>query len=308
MAIKRNRLNVAISKIIGISILGLQAVQAGNITVTTTEDSVAADSFCSLREAVDNANNDSQLHGDCAAGSAKDLIVFDPALSARTINLSSTILINSSIDINGDISGDDNPNITINGNSNQIFLNTSAALGVNALNLTGGNSTNGGAIRVFEGSMNMTNCLVTNNGDSNGSGGGLYLRGNGTTTIDNSTFIGNTAFFGGALYIRGHQLTINNSTISGNIAYGAGGGLYSTTNGIVNINNSTIETNATLFGGGGIHHNYGGDLVIQNATLVGNSAETGGGVNIIQGFLIIRGSLIAANTATYGGGLASYFP
>ncbi|MEO6062936.1 MAG: choice-of-anchor Q domain-containing protein, partial [Thermoflexales bacterium] len=61
--------------------LGLSAPQvalAAGITVTTTDDVVADDGVCSLREAVYNSNTDSQQFagaGECAAGSGPDTIM-----------------------------------------------------------------------------------------------------------------------------------------------------------------------------------------------------------------------------------------
>ena len=67
---------------------------ADTITVDTLDDIVASDSACSLREALDNANNNDGAHPDCAAGAGDDLITFDASLftaGQASIELASTL-------------------------------------------------------------------------------------------------------------------------------------------------------------------------------------------------------------------------
>jgi len=76
--------------------------------------------------------------------------------------------------------------------------------------------------------------------------------------------------YGGAIYNSG-TLTINNSTISGNSAYGAvgggGGGIYNAS--VAKINNSTIGGNGGSPFGGGIFN--GGTATLQNSIVAGNT-------------------------------------
>jgi CSLREA domain-containing protein len=51
---------------------------AATIAVTTTEDELATNGRCSLREAVRNANADADLHPDCPRGTGQDRIVLAP--------------------------------------------------------------------------------------------------------------------------------------------------------------------------------------------------------------------------------------
>jgi hypothetical protein len=126
-------------------------------------------------------------------------------------------------------------------------------------------------------------------------------------------------------------LTINNSTVSGNVANGggcsmfppfcyggAGGGIYSS--GTLTINNSTISGNVAaaagrispVWPGGGIA--FTGTLIINNSTVSGNKASVrrlgfygpfGGGISSSSGTLVISNSTISGNTAYDGGGIAS---
>ena len=49
---------------------------AASLSVNTLADTIAVDGFCSLREALQNANNNAATHIDCAAGSGADSITF----------------------------------------------------------------------------------------------------------------------------------------------------------------------------------------------------------------------------------------
>ena len=66
------------------------SVQAAGITVNNDADITADDGFCTLREAIYNANNDLQqfnTSGECATGSGTDTITFDAGLSGQIIYL-----------------------------------------------------------------------------------------------------------------------------------------------------------------------------------------------------------------------------
>ena len=81
---------------------------------------------------------------------------------------------------------------------------------------------------------------------------------------------------GGGIYCDGENLTIVNSTISGNSATGSnsdGGGIYNS--GTLTITNCTISGNSASYSGGGIVNE--GTLTITNCTISGNSASFGGG-------------------------------
>ena len=51
-------------------------VRADSLTVNSLADTVAIDGNCTLREAIQNANNDAATNADCAAGSGADTITF----------------------------------------------------------------------------------------------------------------------------------------------------------------------------------------------------------------------------------------
>ena len=115
--------------------------------------------------------------------------------------------------------------------------------------------------------------------------------------------------YGGGIYSVG-TLTINNSTISGNIAADAGGGIELSYPGTATINNSTITANNGTYYGGAIENGGPTGLTINNSTISGNSASFGGGgIELSHGAsATINNSTITANTVfSYdGGGIVSY--
>ena len=97
------------------------------------------------------------------------------------------------------------------------------------------------------------------------------------------------------------QVTVSNSTLSGNPASGGGGGINALSSGLT-ITNSTLSGNSASGGGGG-----GGiralvsTVTVANSTLSGNSAQFGGGI-ISNATVTVVNSTIAGNSASSGGG------
>ncbi|NJN44570.1 MAG: hypothetical protein HC806_07525, partial [Anaerolineae bacterium] len=110
----------------------------------STADVTATDSQCTLREAIANADADSDTTGgDCAAGSGTDTISFDPSIFQGTITLSGTELsINSDLFIDGPNAG-----ITVDGNAtSRVFLVNSGTVTFNNLIITNGNLAGAGTL------------------------------------------------------------------------------------------------------------------------------------------------------------------
>ena len=167
--------------------------------------------------------------------------------------------------------------------------------------LVSGNSTggSGGAIFVDNpgGNLTIRNSTIDGNTSVN-RGGGVYFAAGGSLLMEDSTVTGNncvgtgaaTTGLGGGLYLYGSstsapgQFIVRNSTISGNLAASAGGGI-----------------DFYLNGGGP------NTLLVQNSTISENSAGTvgGGGINQKEkvgaaGLITIQSSIIANNTAGVG--------
>ncbi len=265
------------------------AASGATITVNSLADTtVAGDTQCTLREALNNANSNSDTTGgDCAAGVAGlDTIAFKAGLTG-TILLSGTELpqITDSVTVNGPGAAV----ITISGNTtSRIFeaynagSNTPIDVNINHLTLTGGTDSYGGAISV----------------DSE------------NVTIDNVIATGNTATAGGAIAFSdyyGATLTVTNSTISGNTATGVGGGIgIYNAHGAVNVSNSVVSGNTATYVGGGIYAEYlYAPVAISGSTISGNTATKyyGGGVyaSELSNRLTISSSTLSGNLAGVAG-------
>src|SRR6266571_4588720 len=97
----------------------------------------------------------------------------------------------------------------------------------------------------------------------------------------------NSTNTGGGIY-NGGTLTLSNSTVSDNTVTGSnsiGGGIYNSSDMMLNISNSTVSGNTATGSnsdGGGIYNS--GTLTLSNSTVSGNTAPDGaGGGILIQG-------------------------
>lgn len=283
------------------TIVSAQSGNAATFVVTKVADTNdgVCDSDCSLREAINAANNSSE----------DDIIEFDPTVfgSAQTIVLSGTEMIitnNGTLTINGP----GHEPLTLDGNlTSRIFsVSPGATLSVSGIRFIRGNgvgATNnntGGAIMNNAGFVTLTNSVVTEN-QTSGVSGGIRNSGTGSTlTIVDSIISNNTAGSsgGGVQSFNNSTVTIINSTISGNTSNsGLGGGLMAA--GAAHIINSTFSGNTSNGTGGGGISSSGSLLILTNSTIVGNtSVNNGGGLHRgttnVNGF--IRNSIIAGNT------------
>ncbi|NEO57242.1 MAG: hypothetical protein F6K54_31755 [Okeania sp. SIO3B5] len=163
--------------------------------------------------------------------------------------------------------------------------------------------------RVFhvleDAALQLENVEITGGFVANSPGGGIYNLGK--ISINNSTISGNLENFlingGGGIYNAG-TANITNSTISDNSAF-YGGGIRNT--GTANISDSTISGNFGNTFGGGIS-NYSGTVSISNSNLSDNSADfDGGGISNFSGTVNISNSTIIDNSAVDGGGISNFF-
>jgi CSLREA domain-containing protein len=290
---------------------------AGNIIVNSLADTVAVNDLCTLREAIQNANEDSATNADCAAGNGADTITF---------SLSGTITVNSlllmplntpmlTIDGSGQT-------VTIDGNNSVRIggIDTLNSLTLNHLTITNGRTNAGGGGIFNYGTLIVTNCTFSGNnaigsGSVGGIGGGIYNTG--TLTVSNSIFSGNNSTNGdgggGGIYNNSGTAIISNSTFSANTVTNGNGGAIFDNFGTLTISNSTFSNNSNTNnkGGGGAIYNWNGLLTITNSTFSGNSANGGGAVAGAGGALFsysssalttIRNTTFSGNSADFWGG------
>ncbi|MEW5985478.1 MAG: choice-of-anchor Q domain-containing protein [Chloroflexota bacterium] len=154
----------------------------------------------------------------------------------------------------------------------------------------------GGAIYNNLGSVTLNNSTVS--GNSAAYGGGVYSL-FGLLTLTRSTLSENTAGLEGAgIFASGSATTIAYSTLSANLAVERGGGVRYD-GAAVNVLNSTISGNDGGLQGGGFYGS-GSDLArlqLSSATIYNNTAGDGGGLYNEDGFVTLRNTILAGNSA-----------
>lgn len=269
---------------VGATMLIGGVAQAATFTVGTTADpgtatdcTDPANTDCTLRQAITDANSD--------PGST---ITFRSGLSG-TITLDSALPI-----INGPttITGPGATQIAVSGNDASRPLDIAPSAGddvrISGLTITHGFTTDrGGALRSKYADLTLSDVVIS---DSEAGFGG-----------------------GGVAAYEGGSLTIVNSTITGNVAdRGAGVETTGASGTSAMIRNSTISGNSGADYGGGVYFDYSSPAAFENSTAYGNSASgSGGGVYHVGAYdgapgLIVTGSTITHNSAYRGGGLACY--
>lgn len=296
--------------------MGGQA-SAAVIVVNSLADVIAAgNSECTLREAVANANSNSDTSGgDCVAGAGTDTI--DLSSLSGTITLGGTHLrLTDSTTVQGPTTG----TLTIDANNvSRIFYVRTAGvnLTISRLTLTRGRNSSGAAIRFEQsGSLTINHSTITGN-ISTSKGGALFFRSNaGGVIISNTSISSNTASSGGAglfLYNVAGTSSITSSTISGNSGGSRGSGIFLyKINAPLTINETTISGNSNAGGRGGALFFYKssapGTLTVDRSTISGNTAGQGAGFFFYKtnSTLRLENTTVSGNTATGGKGGGIY--
>ncbi len=235
------------------------------ITVTNLNDSGDG----SLRKALN----------DIAEGGT---ISFDPALAGGTIALTSGQLV-----VNRDVTvdGAGAPGLTVSGNgaSRVVQVDAGVEATINDITVSDGvGAPQGGGILNL-GVLSLDRVAVTNNTESSGGaasfdlgGGGIYNGDGATLNLTDSTVSDNATLGqpGGGIYgFFNSTINVTSSTVSGNVAGDVAGGLR--TLGDVTIVNSTISGNTSTAWHGGAMFVTDGTVTIVNSTIADNTAPSG---------------------------------
>lgn len=240
-------------------------------------------SYTSLEQAIDNANEGDTITGLDETHIINNTITIDKALTITSRNTSSPIL-----------SGN---------NSNALFnITGNGRLTLKNLVLINGSSINGGAIS-NEGTLIIENCTFSYNMAEEGAGA-IYNTGN--LTIKNSSFNNNRALYsnGGAVWSENGTTYINNSLFTNN--YGAfNGGNLALQNTNATVNNSIFTNTSSGNMAGSIFLGSGTVLILENSAVANSTTGIyGGGLSNLDGLMNIKNCTFANNTAKkhYSGG------
>ena len=269
---------------------------AATITVDVTNDELNEDGDCTLREAIESANENQAISG-CAKGqNSRDTI----RLKAQQY----TVVTASDEDQNqsGDFDVGANGPVTIEGKGpgettvfhsgdDRLFdLSNLADVTMSDLRVSGGDVTSYASVDAYGGNIRVV-------------GGKLRL--------DNVDVGSGDAVLGGAIYATsdGARVNISKGLLDSNDATVKGGTLALQSGAEATIKRTTMQlsgaTSPTDNAEGGIIFHAGDSLKILDSMLQGSSAETSGAGNAAlgagiysSGDLTIRGSTIRGNTAS----------
>jgi CSLREA domain-containing protein len=297
---------------------------AGTIRVNTATDEFNTAGDCSLREAVEFANDDITPRG-CTDS--------DPTIEPDTIileggdyNLTRNVPTDSGVEGAGVGDLDVHESLIIQG----------AGSGITGIDANGPTDTHDRAIDVDAGALTISG-LKIHDGSAEGGGnpgGGIYLHGAASSldltdvrlfdnnavgdggaissiaplTLDDSEVVGNnsTAGAGGGVSgpIAPTDTVLTNTLVSGNSAAGIGGGLDV---GDTQITSSTIRNNSSSGNGGGVR--AGGTADITTTLISSNSSALNNGGGLFANGASVTDSTVEGNTAigvgALGGGIWS---
>jgi parallel beta helix pectate lyase-like protein len=147
------------------------------------------------------------------------------------------------------------------------------------------------------------------------SGGGVFVRlVDHDITFEDSTISGNTADTGGGIYFQetqGGTQVIRGTTLSNNSASRGGGIFFGQPNVLFFIENSTLSGNLATHGnGGGIYlSQLPAGITIRNTTIARNTAsDSGGGIFLLNGTASLLNAIVGDNTANADNDLSSQTP
>ncbi len=209
------------------------------------------------------------------------------------------------------IAGPSAGSLSVNGNNaDRVFqIDSGAIAAISGLTITGGNvsgsNANGGGI-YSSGELTLTASNIASNTASD-DGGGIFIW-EGTLAVTNCAFSDNTAATGGAVKnYGGSQVTISNSTFSGDSAQNVngGGGIYNAGSGQCTITNCTISNETSIGYGAGVTNHA--TLTILNSTFSNDTSSDGGGAldTIYLAAVNIDGCLFSNNSGSNGGAIIS---
>ena len=238
-------------------------------------------------------------------------VYFNCGASPHTISVTREKVVANNTLIDGMTNGQSL--ITLSGRGRNRIFSTQNGIEFTVKNLTIANGfttdQGGGISSGFQGKLRVVDCTFSNNISTKGGefdgGGAIYIQSEGTAIIQRSSFDGNQAGNGGAIHNLLSDLTVVNSTFTGNqsVRSGSGGGGGAIfidgakgDNGKIIIRSSNFTNNTAVLQGGAIFSQlYNNNTnTIENSTLSGNSVTGTGNQGFGGGIFSVGGG---ANTA-----------
>jgi len=287
----------------GVAAMGAFALAAGTanaaiITVTTSLDEFndPPNTSCSLREAIQSANQNSDFGGCNGSGDyGADTIVFAPGISVITLTITSPVSMDN----------DDNAYLDLD------VVVDSPTTGVFTLTIQGLPNNNVKIIRDYNPTSQFQDRIFDILPPLPGSQPGgvrierLFVESGLTIGISETVPSNHPCYSGGAgiRHRSGGLLEIERGTVSYNFANGNGGGICQDGGQLRVLNYTHIFSNTSQFyNGGGVYISGTAEIT---ATVTQNTVEDdGGGIYVASGSVVtITNSDVSTNVATNGGGI-----
>lgn len=192
------------------------------------------------------------------------------------------------------------------GNIGVFRVSSAGTVTISGLTISNANQFTG-IYKPGDGTLNISDCVVSGNACGTLGGGGLHCLGSGPTNITNTTFSGNSANGGegGAIRHAGTgTFNISGCTFSGNSATNLAC-IHNNNTAAMNITNTLITGNSATFDAGGISNSLG-TMMVTGCTISNNTAGNVGGAikNQTTGTVTVIDSTINGNSAaSVGGGI-----
>ena len=236
--------------------------------------------------------------------------------NAPTNGTVKTITLTAAITIIGNttIKGPAGSKVTIRRgvNATSLFIvNSGAALAFENIAVDGNKSAyasnaypivwvDGGAF-----TLNSDAVLHNNQGEY---GGGIYVRNNGTVTMNGGEIRDNTSVYSGGVHLSSGAFTMNGGTISGNIDTDGNAGGVAVFNGTFTMTGGVISGNTCEKGAGGVSIYNNSDFNMNSGEISDNTGAWGGGVAVYSGssFTMNKGVISGNEGQNTGGGVVAY--
>ncbi len=315
---------LAMLMLVGLLLAPGVAKAQGTIDVTTSTDAIVVDAACSLREAIESANTDSDIDSCTRTGTAPYTInvpanTYLLALpgAGEDNNATGDLDIRTSLVISG--AGVDNTFIqggatTLLALDRVLQITGTVDVTITGVTVRYGNATgideSGGGIAVTGGAtVQIHDSALTDNssqGDQPGEGGGALFNDVGSAlTLSNTFVLTNTAINGlgnGGGILNAGNLTVMGGEIANNQAARAGGGVENN-NGSTMFVDTMLNNNLAGVNGGGLHISAAGVVTMTGGSATGNLAQMEGGAlwNSARGALTVQNARLTENNANGNG-------
>jgi len=292
---------------------------AGSIAVNTTTDEFGTGAGCSLREAIQSANQDSNFDNCTRTGAAPYIVNVPTGTYTLTITgMDENANASGDLDILVDmtLSGEGANAVIVDGNAtDRVFEVHSGNVIFDSLSIVNGYGITTTAI-AKDGITAVSQADSSRNGNAltpsithgaiiSSNGGGIMIQDGAAVIVSNSAVSHNHSdeLYGGGGIFNAGVLTVSNSIMISNTAVSDGGAI--TSFGTVYIYASTIDDNRGDWSSGGLY--AVGSAMIVDSTLSNNhSGRWGGAITADDAVpLTIVNSTLSGNTAAIGAGAIS---